>query len=135
MNEYRRRCLRQKLNVCNICGSTENLLVHHIDGNRDNNSLSNLLPVCGSCHGKIHSSKEYQSEVIEMYTNHLPDSAINDGPNRKPKPNMENPLDRITCQAHISKNGYATLPIQSRRVLGIKGESANVNLEVEVIEE
>lgn len=30
------------------------LVVHHIDGNRNNNSLNNLEIVCGSCHMKRH---------------------------------------------------------------------------------
>lgn len=39
---------------CVICGSTENMHTHHIDGNHSNNDLSNLQWMCGSCHSKLH---------------------------------------------------------------------------------
>jgi len=38
------------------------------------------------------------------------------------------------CQAQVDKQGRLYLPKATREALGIKGESANVNLEVEVIE-
>lgn len=37
------------------CGRTpKKILIHHIDGNRRNNLLSNLKPLCPSCHVKLH---------------------------------------------------------------------------------
>lgn len=41
--------------VCEICGTKENLEVHHKDCNRNNNFPSNLITVCESCHQRIHS--------------------------------------------------------------------------------
>jgi thymidylate synthase ThyX len=40
---------------CEICGTTESLLVHHIDENRENNSLDNLITLCTKCHQQVHS--------------------------------------------------------------------------------
>lgn len=40
--------------VCEICGSNQNVDVHHKDGNFQNNDLSNLMRVCRSCHNHIH---------------------------------------------------------------------------------
>lgn len=40
--------------VCAVCGSTSKLGTHHIDGNHDNNDLSNLQWLCSSCHNKLH---------------------------------------------------------------------------------
>lgn len=40
---------------CIICDSTDNIIVHHRDGNRENNVRSNLLVLCESCHHKIHA--------------------------------------------------------------------------------
>lgn len=40
---------------CEICSSTHNLCVHHLDENRKNNNLDNLLTVCQKCHGQIHA--------------------------------------------------------------------------------
>lgn len=53
-NDYRERCLAVNPNHCSICGDTGRLEVHHIDGERDNNLLTNLKPLCGSCHSKVH---------------------------------------------------------------------------------
>lgn len=39
---------------CEICGSNKNVDVHHIDGNPQNNDLSNLQRLCRSCHIKVH---------------------------------------------------------------------------------
>lgn len=40
--------------VCEICGSTKNIDVHHKDGDFHNNSKENLMLVCRSCHMKLH---------------------------------------------------------------------------------
>jgi 5-methylcytosine-specific restriction endonuclease McrA len=34
--------------------SQANLMVHHIDGNKKNQSLANLITVCRSCHRSLH---------------------------------------------------------------------------------
>jgi hypothetical protein len=39
---------------CEICGSTNGLVVHHKDNDRRNNSLSNLQLLCPACHMAIH---------------------------------------------------------------------------------
>lgn len=39
--------------VCVNCGETENLYVHHIDGNHNNNIIENLVWVCPRCHNTI----------------------------------------------------------------------------------
>lgn len=43
--------------VCEVCGSTRNVDIHHKDGNHQNNDESNLMLVCRSCHNKIHKPK------------------------------------------------------------------------------
>jgi len=40
--------------LCNRCGSTRFLVVHHRDHNKSNNDLSNLEILCKSCHQKHH---------------------------------------------------------------------------------
>lgn len=40
---------------CALCGEKEKMIqIHHIDKNRYNNSIDNLIPTCASCHKKIH---------------------------------------------------------------------------------
>lgn len=54
VDAYRKRVYRHKKDHCQECGATENLQIHHIDGNPKNNRLSNLMTLCGSCHTKWH---------------------------------------------------------------------------------
>lgn len=41
--------------VCSECGTSVDVCVHHIDGNHDNESLTNLQWLCRSCHAKLHA--------------------------------------------------------------------------------
>lgn len=41
-----------KENKCEICGCTESLELHHINGNHQNNRLENLQIFCANCHRK-----------------------------------------------------------------------------------
>ena len=42
---------------CVLCGTTERIHIHHMDGNRTNNSKDNLMPLCVSCHTYVHWRK------------------------------------------------------------------------------
>lgn len=74
---YRRECLEQKGAQCLLCPEDdpttgwENIVVHHVDGDRSNNDLDNLIPVCYSCHSKIHHGTPGYEDWHEM----LPESA------------------------------------------------------------
>jgi len=57
---YRTTLLQsQKVRVCNRCCTTEMLflVVHHMDLDRNNNSLSNLVWLCQNCHFLVHTYK------------------------------------------------------------------------------
>jgi len=58
MSNYRSKCLEAKGEQCHLCGSDGYIEVHHVDGDRKNNCLSNLIPVCMDCHSKIHRGKD-----------------------------------------------------------------------------
>ena len=54
---YRAIMSRAKVKpICSMCQQDDKrvLVVHHIDGNRQNNSLKNLIWVCRNCHCLIH---------------------------------------------------------------------------------
>ena len=40
---------------CSLCESKKYLNVHHVDGNRENNNISNLIYLCRSCHNRAHN--------------------------------------------------------------------------------
>jgi len=51
--------------ICEVCGKTEEdngkrLDVHHIDEDKFNGALDNLLVVCMSCHAQLHHPKGKQ---------------------------------------------------------------------------
>ena len=59
-NTYRQAAFRNKENCCANCGWNEDidvLEVHHIDENRENNTLENLLILCPNCHRKLTTHK------------------------------------------------------------------------------
>lgn len=48
---------------CELCNSTNNLIVHHIDWNRNHNEQFNLITICRSCHARIHKAAVHLNEA------------------------------------------------------------------------
>lgn len=46
-----------QINYCQICDKKENLHLHHIDNNIDNNLRENLVLLCEECHKYVHETK------------------------------------------------------------------------------
>lgn len=44
-----------KNGVCNDCNTRNYLTVHHIDKNKYNNLITNLVVLCWDCHSKYHN--------------------------------------------------------------------------------
>lgn len=44
--------------------SSGSLPVHHLDGNKENNSKGNLIAVCYICHSRLHNSKHLRPECL-----------------------------------------------------------------------
>ena len=49
---------------CEICGSSSNPNVHHIDNNPMNNDPSNLQALCASCHGFWHAAAKRKGIAV-----------------------------------------------------------------------
>lgn len=49
--------LKKKHTSCTLCKSNKYLDIHHIDKNRRNNSVKNLIILCRSCHRRVHTNK------------------------------------------------------------------------------
>lgn len=62
--DYRQKALEHHGDVCQVCEATEDILVHHRDGDRTNNELSNLIPLCAGCHGKVHGRSDEFPELV-----------------------------------------------------------------------
>lgn len=52
--------------MCEVCGETENLLIHHLNGY--SNELNDLIVLCKKCHGKAHS-KNGKEEIEQIAKN------------------------------------------------------------------
>ena len=60
-NSYKSVMLRNKVpKICKLCKNVDSrvLAVHHLDHNRKNSSLSNLIWLCHNCHFLVHHDKE-----------------------------------------------------------------------------
>lgn len=60
---------RAKGTECAWCGSTKSLLVHHLDENRYNNELSNLVTICKRCHQQHHTVRNMTTGRYEAKKN------------------------------------------------------------------
>ena len=49
--------------ICDIKETTRKHCVHHIDGNKNNNSARNLTTLCIECHGRLHRKTEFGAEL------------------------------------------------------------------------
>lgn len=50
---------------CQLCGVAHSKLsVHHIDYNKQNNELANLIALCRSCHSKTNEQRDYWREYL-----------------------------------------------------------------------
>ncbi len=65
MTDYRTKCLSHKPEQCLICGTEENIDVHHKDGDPQNNSLENLVPLCEKHHTGVHKGESPNTELNE----------------------------------------------------------------------
>ena len=63
------RYQKHKTSTCAICGTNDQLEVHHIDKDHKNHDPDNLLTVCESCHQRIHHNSlltVYADTVVDI---------------------------------------------------------------------
>ncbi len=58
---YRTIAFHNHKKECVVCGFDKIVAVHHIDENKKNNNLSNLIPLCPNHHEMVHS--KWKDEV------------------------------------------------------------------------
>lgn len=71
---YRKKAFDKLLHRCALCHSTTYVKlypVHHIDFDRTNNKINNLLIVCPLCHGVIHAFDSKRIKVVDPIELHL----------------------------------------------------------------
>jgi len=75
---YREKCLQEKGEKCSECGATEDIEVHHIDGDRWNNRLENLIPLCHDCHQAVHNGSDGYEHLSGQIKNHPPGGPVSE---------------------------------------------------------
>jgi hypothetical protein len=129
---YREKCLAQKINACNVCGSGDDLVVHHLDGDPENNSLDNLIPMCDSCHSKLHTSKSLSGHMKRLQ-DRLPESALSHGEGRglRAKSGGSNSRVPVRNETHEllreRKPDGETFDRYIRRLMGVEGPPVEVD--------
>jgi hypothetical protein len=73
-NRPLKRYIRERDESCRICfnKSDEELSVHHIDYDKNNNNTKNLIGLCRDCHLKTNFNREYWERTLSIY-NHFVD--------------------------------------------------------------
>lgn len=59
---YRRICFNFTDKKCIICGEDKIIHIHHLDGDKNNNDVKNLIPLCPTHHAYCHSKYFYLIE-------------------------------------------------------------------------
>lgn len=67
--QYRTKCFEYHKKECVICKEEKIVEVHHIDEDRNNNDILNLVPLCPTHHKYWHS--EYKQEIEEKIYNYI----------------------------------------------------------------
>lgn len=72
---YRQKGLEHHGDDCAVCGDPEDV-IHHRDGDRTNNAILNLVPLCHACHQKIHggNAKNDMAEKLVRELGKIPKS-------------------------------------------------------------
>ena len=64
---------------CLICGTSNDLVAHHIDYNKNNINLNNLIPLCRICHSKTNYNRKYWIKYLNnkvVFNRDIPPNAI-----------------------------------------------------------
>jgi hypothetical protein len=62
VREYATLCYRHHEKKCIVCGESDAVDVHHLDSNRDNNTIDNLIPLCPTHHAYCHRGLYHKIE-------------------------------------------------------------------------
>jgi len=107
---HRDKCLDEKEEVCQECGSEERVEIHHMDGDRENNHIDNLIPLCRSCHQGVHSGREGLEHLTEQL---LPDDERTRVILIHANPKMQESLDLVKLETGATYHRDAVMHILS----------------------
>lgn len=63
--------LFENRHICCVCNQPKHVVIHHIDGNKNNNEINNLAVVCSECHSRITGNeglgRKFTESEVRMY--------------------------------------------------------------------
>jgi len=66
--DLRDRVIRRDRHKCQMCGAAENFHIHHIDYDKQNCDLTNLITLCRKCHGRTsRANREVWTEICRGF--------------------------------------------------------------------
>ena len=105
--DYHEKCVEAKGEYCHICGTHKNINVHHIDADRSNNDLSNLVPLCANCHADVHhGEKSWPPEKHRTYQITLTETAYATVLSADPEngASVEEVVNKLLSESEIQNN-------------------------------
>lgn len=113
---YRQKALDCYGEKCVDCGATDAIEIHHINRDRDDNRVENLIPLCRSCHRSLHNEGDtvtYQFQIPDddwvVWKNTVPRSKALDVRLREL---IEADADGRVASAEVEPTPEATEPTQ-----------------------
>lgn len=66
--EFRKmkKFIKEIYKECSLCFKEKPLAIHHIDYDKNNNDIKNLIPLCHSCHSKTNHKRNECQEFLEV---------------------------------------------------------------------
>lgn len=126
---------------CKICGSVENLCVHHIDGYDElkpqNNAENKMLVTCRDCHSKIHAGTPIPQDIldsIDYYFSNESNDLCNATCNNDVTQEIDNRDKSIDKDLELEKDKDNTPQAAKKPVRHKYGEYKNVLLSDEDME-
>ena len=76
--------------ICNIKAKNFRVHIHHIDYNKKNNNITNLISLCPYCHGQTNHNRMFWEQKINEIMNKLSSSTYNSTISKVPLEIVEN---------------------------------------------
>lgn len=70
-NRRRKREIRERDKVCQLCGNLRARCIHHINYCKDDNCDKNLILLCRPCHTKTNHRRSYWQALLEAKVTHI----------------------------------------------------------------
>jgi hypothetical protein len=72
--QRKREILQRDKNTCQVCGliwdgKSERMHVHHIDSDKTNSSVFNLICLCKKCHHSVHHNRLFWESTFKYFIN------------------------------------------------------------------